>query len=247
MSAAERGPRAGGPAATARRILAARGGRAGVPGAGGVVDLVVADPTVPRPPAIEVDLAGAVPGPVVRLLPGAAALAAGLALGPVPGAVGFAVLVVAVLVVVRPTWPAPAALLLLAGATVWADGDHLVPEPGGGVLRGGVVRIAALVLTLHLVTRLTALGAHVAWTGVVEVPVLARVVRSVLGLQLVVQALLLGAVWVRTGLAASVAGSAVLTDGLRVVGVLAGLGALALVLPRAWLVRRAPRAGGDRG
>lgn len=205
----------------------------------------------PPVPGVEVSLTDPVPGAAVRLLPGLLVLACGALLGPVPGIVWFAVVCVAVIVVWRPAWPAPAAFLLLVGAVVWAGGDLLSPDRGSavggaaGAAVGGpvgspgpeVLRAAALVLGVHLVVRLTALACDVAWGALVEAPVLLRVARSVLGLQITVQVMLLSTVWLRSNLGQATSGSTAAAV-LRLVAVTAAVAAVLIVLPRGWLVRR---------
>lgn len=185
------------------------------------------EPAVPAPPSVQVVLAGAVPAALVRLLPGALVLgcAALVASGPLSWVLA---LVAAVLVTWRPDWPVVPGFLLLVGIWVYARGDLL-----GTVAAhtGGLLRLAALVLAVHLLTRVATLARHVPWRGLVEVPVLLRLLRSMAVVQVVVQALLLAAVWLRANLGLSAVGQ----EWLRFVAVAATVLVAVLVVPRSWV------------
>ena len=190
-------------------------------------------PGVPPAPTVRVLLPVAVPGVLVRLTPAMLVLlCAGTAGAPRWGWVLSAVAAVAV--AVRPSWPVVPALMLLVGLWVFVEGDLL------GVVTaqdGGLLRMAVLVAAVHLLARTAALAQHVTWWSVVDAAVLRRLLRSVLGVQLVVQTLLLAVVWLRGNLGVSDAGQEL----VRVVAVAAAVGVLLVVVPRAWLVRRGRR------
>ena len=185
-------------------------------------------------PRLRLELVAAVPGAVVRLAPAplvlwCAALVGGQPFAWLTAAVG------AVAVVWRPDLPTASVAAVLTALWVFGGGDQLSERAGND----GLLRMAGLVLALHLLLRVTGLAAHVAWRGSVEGAVLARLARSVLGAQLVAQGLLLAVVWLRSGIGGQVAGQ----EWLRVAAVLAAVGATFLVVPRGWLVRR-PRPPG---
>lgn len=189
--------------------------------------------TVPPAPTVEMALASPVPGALVRLVPAVLVLVCA-ALTDVPY-LWILLVPLAVAVAVRPASPAPAAAVAVIGIGVLAGGDLLAAD--GGSATAGLARMSGLVLGVHLVVRGAALASHVAWRGVVEGPVLARVARSVLGAQLVAQGLVLAVVWLRAGLGGVVAGA----TWLRLVAVLAVLVVALLVVPRSWLERRPVR------
>jgi hypothetical protein len=184
-------------------------------------------------PRVSVSIDRPVPGHLVRLAPGLLVLvcAAVMAAGRVGAVVGV---VLAALVIWRPAWPIPAVTSLLVGLWVFAQGDLLTGQTRNG--RDGLLTVAVLVLVLHLLLRTTSLAARVSWRGVVETLVLSRVLRSVLGAQLVAQALVLVVVWLRAGLGGAVAGQ----GWLRAVAVVAAVAVAVLVVPRDWLVRVRP-------
>ncbi len=198
-------------------------------------------PTPPRPPGIELPLGRAVSGVVVRAFPAVFAVACGVVLD-----AGPAVLVLLTLggvaLVIWPQRPVVAPLLLLVGLVVFAGPDLLGTGTGGArgaAATGGWVRLGVLVLCTHLMVRSSALAAHVAWRGLVEVAVLMRSARSVLGIQVVVQGLLLAVVWFRAGEAGGIAGQ----PWLRVVAVVAVVVVTLVAVPRSWLRRH----GGPEG
>lgn len=186
---------------------------------------------VPPAPRVELALARAVPGALVRLLPGLLVVAGGALVG-AGSTVWTVTAVFAVVVTWRPVWPVSALFTLALGVWVLGGDDLLLLDPRTGTVPG-IWRLAALVLTVHLVARLAALAAHVGWRSTVEVPVLGRLARSVLTVQVVAQSLVLLVAWVRTGL-----GGAGGQEWLRIVAV-AGAALLALLLvPREWMQRR---------
>lgn len=194
----------------------------------------VRDPeAVPPPPAVHLALAGAVPGAVVRLLPSALVLLAVALAAPHP-VLWVGGLVAAALVAWRPAWPTVPVLLLVLGVWLLGGEDRLTPERVAG---GGLLQAAALVAVVHLLVRTAALSTHVTWGGLVEVPVLMRLLRSVAGVQVVVQALVLATVWLRGTLGLSTLGQ----GWVRLVAALAVVLVVLVVLPRPWLVRRPPR------
>lgn len=184
----------------------------------------------PSPPTVRLELAGAVPGAVVRVVPGVLVLVAAALVG--VGAAGWwAAVVAAGLVVARPGWPVAPAFLLLAGVWLYGGRDLLGAV---AVADGGLLRLAALVATLHVLLRGAAVAQHVGWRTFVEVPVVLRALRSVALAQLPVQLLVLGAVWVRANLGGLLGGSEV----VRLVGVAAVVAVVVLVLPRGRQVTR---------
>lgn len=177
---------------------------------------------VPSRPRVEIELDGAVPAVVLRVLPAVLALAcAGLVGG--GSVVRVLALAGAVLLVWRPEWPVAPMIAVLTGLWVLARDDF-----AGGA--GGPWRLAALVLVVHLLLRSAALAGHLSWRSKVERAVLGQVGRSVLGVQLLAQGLLLGAVWLRSGVGTGGAGQ----EGLRIAAVVAVVVVTALVVPRAW-------------
>ncbi|NCT91493.1 hypothetical protein GXB85_11095 [Cellulomonas sp. APG4] len=194
----------------------------------------VRDPeAVPPPPAVRLVLAGAVPGAVVRLLPSALVLLAVALAAPHP-VLWLGGLAAAVLVAWRPAWPTVPVLLLVLGVWLLGGEDRLTPARVAG---GGLLAVAALVAVVHLLVRMAALSTHVTWDGLVEVPVLLRLLRSVAGMQVVVQALVLATVWLRGNLGLSTLGQ----GWVRLVAAVAVVAVVLVVLPRPWLVRRPPR------
>lgn len=194
----------------------------------------VRDPeAVPPPPAVHLALAGAVPGAVVRLAPSVLALLAIALAAPHPVLWG-AGLAGAVLLAWRPRWPTVPVLLLVLGVWLLGGEDRLTPERVAG---GGLLQVAALVVVVHLLVRTAALTTHVPWDGLVEVPVLTRLLRSVAGVQVVVQALVLATVWLRGNLGLSTLGQ----GWVRLIAAVAVVLVVLVVLPRPWLVRRPPR------
>lgn len=188
---------------------------------------------VPPPPVVRLALSGAVAGTVVRLLPSVLVLVCvGLTANQVPlWVVGAGA---SVLVAWRPHWPTVPVLIGLLGVWMIAGPDRLGLTLATG---GGLARFSALVLAVHLLVRTAVLTRHVRWDGLVEVPVLGRMVRSVLAVQVLVQLLVLATVWLRANLGLSALGQ----GWLRVVAVAAVVAVVLLVVPRAWLRRRPPR------
>lgn len=192
---------------------------------------------VSPPPRIVLPLAGAVAGAVVRLLPAVFATACGALLDAGPTILVLMVLG-GVALTIWPQRPIAAPLLLLVGLVVFAGPDLLgtgTVGAGGAAASGGWLRLGVLVLCAHLMVRSAALAAHVAWRGLVEVAVLKRAAWSVLGIQVVVQGLLLAVVWFRAGVG-GIGGQ----GWLRLLAVLAVVVVTAVLVPRAWL-RRADR------
>ena len=186
-------------------------------------------PPVAAPPRVELGLVAPVPGVVVRVLPALLVVACAALVG-WDSAVVWALAAAATgLVTWRPALPVPALVAGVVGLLVYGGGDLTA-----GADDAGLPRMAALVLCLHLLLRVSGLAAHVAWRGVVEASVLARLARSVLGAQLVAQALLLAVVSLRTA-------GGVGHEWLRAIAVGAAVLVAVLVVPRAWLVRR-PKA-----
>ena len=196
-------------------------------------------PAVPPPPRIELDLHGAVPGPVIRALPPLLVFVCGGLAGGGP-LVWLLAVVAAVLVAWRPVWPAAPVFALYAGICVYVGPDLLGAGLNGMAAAGGLVRVAGLVMCVHLLLRLTALSVHVGWRTLVEVPVIVRVARSVLGIQVIAQSLVLAVVWLRSGVGGTVAGQ----EWLRLLAVVSVVVGLFVIVPRTWLVRRDPARGG---
>ncbi len=189
-----------------------------------------ADP-VPPVPRVVPSLRGALPGAVVRLVPGAVVLV----LATLAGASDGWWLLAGAGAVALTGWPRPeAAAVVVAVMTVWllAQGDLLLADPATRVV-AGVWRLSTLVLLVHLLLVATSLAAHVAWRALVEVAVLARAARSVLAAQAVAQSAVLLVAWVRAGIEGS-------QGGLRLLAVVAAVAAVVVALPREWRVR-APR------
>ena len=187
------------------------------------------DGPAPLGPRLRLELVDAVPGAVVRIAPALLVLWCAVLVGGAPFA-WLTAAVGAVAVVWRPDLPTASVAAVLVALWVFGGGDQLSERAGSA----GLLRMAGLVLALHLLLRVTGLAAHVAWRGFVEGAVLARLARSLLGAQLVAQGLLLAVVWLRSGIGGPVAGQ----EWLRVVAVVAAVVATVLVVPRSWLVRR---------
>jgi hypothetical protein len=180
-------------------------------------------------PRVELELAPTVPGAAVRLLPGALMVGCAALLAPPTG--GWAlVLAAACAVTWRPRWPGVALFTLVTGFLVLSGPDLLAP--GGGSGAPGGVRLALLVLGLHLVHRTGALAGRLSWTGRVEVAVLATAARSAAAVQLAAQAMLLLAARLRVGF-----GEQPGTGWLRTAAVCAVVAVALLVLPREWRTR----------
>jgi hypothetical protein len=187
---------------------------------------------VPPTPRIRVEMAGAVPGALVRLAPGVLLLVVAL----IAGCAGAGWVLAGVAAVGVTCWPGSAVaagFTALTGVWVIAGGDLLAADPVTGAVPG-VWRMAGLMLTVHLMLVAAAFAAHCSWRSVVERAVLLRVLRGVLGTQAGVQSLLLLVAWLRAWQPAG-------QEWLRPVAVLAVVGVAALALPREWLVRRARR------
>lgn len=175
-------------------------------------------------PALVLDLGAALPGWVVRLAaPLLVVLCATLTDG---GPVVWTVAgTVAAVVAVRPALPTAALVPVLAGTWLLGRADLLDGDPGRAL------RLAALVLVVHLAVRLGTFAAHVTWAARVEAAVLRRLVAGALRVQVAVQVLLLATFTVRAatdGVTASV---------LRVVTVPLAVLLVLAVLPRAWVRR----------
>ncbi|MDO8122041.1 hypothetical protein Q6346_12040 [Isoptericola sp. b490] len=163
-----------------------------------------------------VDLPGAVPGWVVRLLPAVAVLVCGAALPADP----FAWVVLPLIALVAALRPGGTVPVLLAGILAAA------------LLFGGPVGypvLAGLVLGVHVVAAGCAFTRHVAWGAVVDPAALRRVLVAQVPTQLVAQAFAL----VAAGLAGvtPAAGGGPLSLALRAVA-LGSLGWLVLAIPR---------------
>ncbi|WP_199424812.1 hypothetical protein [Actinotalea solisilvae] len=185
---------------------------------------------VPSPPRVELRLAGAVPGSVVRIAAALAVVAVVGLSGP-PPQLGVVLAAAAALVLRWPTWPVAPAVLLVTLFVVLAGPDLLAVDASGDA--SGLVRASALVLAVHLMLRLGALAGRIAWRGRVDRAVLGTVGRSVLGVQVVVQGALLAVVWLRSGFGTTPG----VQEALRLVAVLAVAAVAVLVVPRAWLAR----------
>lgn len=180
---------------------------------------------VPPRPRVEIELEGAVPAAVLRLLPAVLVVVCAVV---VDGGSVVRVLALAAagLLVWRPEWPVAPMMALLTG--LWVLGrDDFADGPDGPW------RLAALVLVVHLLLRSAALAGHLAWRSRIERAVLGAVARSVVGVQLLAQGLLLATGWLRPSAGAG-AGTGGGQEGLRVVAVVAVVVVTALVVPRAW-------------
>lgn len=192
--------------------------------------------TGPPPPTVVLGLHGAVPGALVRL--GAALLLAGTLLlvdgSPLTITIAAAG---AVAVAWRPHWPVAQLATLVVAVVVLAGPDLL----GAGLLTqaggSGLLRVCGLVLGIHLMLRVAAMAARTTWRSVVEGSVVTGMLRSVLATQVLVQAVLLAVVWLRTGLGGVVAGQ----EWLRLLAVAAVVGVVVLVVPRGWVRSRSDR------
>ena len=194
---------------------------------------------VPPLPRVELELVRPVTGWVVRLLPAVLVAACAVLLDRGPVVWGLAALA-AGLLTWRPVLPVAPFTAVVVGALVYGAGDQVtgVAVPGAAAAgNDGLLRLSGLVLCLHLLLRASGLAAHVSWRSAVEGPVLARLARSLLGAQLVAQALLLGLA------SLSPAGPDAGREWLRVVAVVAVVLVVVLVVPRAWVTRR-PRPRG---
>lgn len=184
---------------------------------------------VPPVPRIGVELPGAVPGAVVRLVPGVLVLVVALLAGCRGGGWTLAA-IAAVGVVGWPARPVAASFTGLAAIWVLAGGDLLAVERVSGSVPG-VWRMAGLMLAVHVLLVGAALAGHVAWRSFVERAVVLRVLRGVVATQAVVQSLLVLVAWLRAWQPAGL-------EWLRLVAVLGVAAAAALALPREWLLRR---------
>lgn len=180
-----------------------------------------------NPPRVELALGRTLPGAVVRLLPVVPVLVCAAALG-ATARVYAAAAVAGVLAGWRPRWPVAAGLVLVIGVVVLATGDVLVVDPADGAV-DGVWRAGWLVLGTHLLLVAAALAGHVSWTGSVEARVVGRALAGAAPAQAMGQSLLLLVAWLR-------AGQPVTHEWLRLLAVLAVVGA-AVLLPRAWWLR----------
>lgn len=185
------------------------------------------------PPPVRLALAGAVPGALVRVVPGLLVLVLTALVGGGPPAWWVAALAAGV-AVARPDWPAPSLFLLLVGTWVLLGPDLTAPVEAAS---GGTARLVALVACAHLALRAASLAQHVSWRTLVEVPVLCRALRSVLAVQLVVQSLLLGTVWLRANLGRLTT----LGDWARLLAVGAVVALVVAAVPRHWYVAGSPR------
>lgn len=188
-----------------------------------------ASTAVPPVPRVRAELARAVPGALLRLAPGVVVLiAAGLA--HITG-FGWVLMVAAAVGVVG--WPrTPVAAIATGILGLWVIGapDMLLVDPASGAVPG-VWRVSALMLAVYLLLVGTALAAHVSWRSVVEVGVLWRVARTMVGTQAIAQSLLLLVAWLRAWQPGG-------QEWLRLFAVLGAVGVAALLVPREWLVRR---------
>lgn len=217
------------PTATALRLWAWRNrvrelfGRAPLPPPTGA--------SVPPWPRVTISLAGAVPGIVLRVLPGVVVVVLAL----LAGCVGYGWWVVGAAVVGVTVWPSgPAAGLYVGMVGIWvlARGDLLVVDAARTV--PGVWRMSGLMLAVHVLLVGAALAGHVAWRSLVERGVLLRVAAGVVGAQAVAQSLLLLVAWLRAWQPGG-------HEWLRGVAVVAVVGVAALAIPREWVARRARR------
>lgn len=191
---------------------------------------------VPPHPRLDLMLNRTAPGALVRLLPAAGMVVIAMAVGTV-GLLGWVLVAVAGAAITwRPRWPIAPSFALLTGLWVFAGGDLLTVSATGAV--EGVWRVSVLVLAVHGLLAVAAFTCHVAWRSLVEVAVLGRVARSVLGAQAIAQTLVLLSAWLRAGL-----GGQSTQDWLRLLAVAAVVGVVLLAMPRHWLVRRARSSG----
>ncbi len=188
---------------------------------------------VPPHPRLELLLARAVPGAVVRLLPGALAVGCGLLLVRISPVGWVLVGLAALALVLRPHWPIAAGFAFLVALWVYIGGDLLAVQPTTGSVPE-LWRASALVAALHAVFSASMLAAHVSWRSLVEGAVLARAVRAMVGPQAIVQTLLLFSGWLRAGV-----GGATPQDWLRLFGVAAMVGIVLLGLTGILARRRA--------
>lgn len=187
-------------------------------------------------PRIEPSLGRVVPGALVRLAPAGLVVAVAALAGcrdgwwVLPGLAALATV----------GWPRHHVLVgvYVGIAATWliADGDALLADPRTGAV-SGVWRVAALVLTVHLLLVAATLAAHVTWRSLVEVAVLARALRSALVAQAVAQSAVLLVAWVRAGVTGQL-------DLLRGLAVVAAVLIALVAVPRQWLLRR-PRPPRD--
>ena len=190
---------------------------------------------VPAVPRVRVELSGAVPGAILRLVPGVVVVVVALLAGCSGG--GWVLAGAAALgVVFWPSRPVAASFTGLAAIWVLAGGDLLALDPVSGSVPG-VWRMGGLMVSVHLLLVSSALAGHVAWRSFVERAVLLRLLRGVLATQAAALSLLVLVAWLR-------AWQPVGMEWLRLVAVLGVAVAVALALPREWLVRRAGRGDG---
>ena len=189
-------------------------------------------------PGVVVDLDRTLSGTTVRMLPGLLTLLAGMLAG--SGPLWWSLTAVAVIAVVaRPDWPMAQGFLVLCAFALLQGPDLLAPAAVGGIDGAAAGRLAALVLCLHLLLRTAALAGHTPWDGQVELGVLGRAARSVIGTQAVVQVLLGFVAWLRAWVLPGLAGTSGLEaqEWLRLLALGAVVVAGALLVPRSWLRR----------
>ena len=189
-------------------------------------------------PGVVVEIDRTLSGPAVRMAPALFVLLAGALAG--TGGLWWAIVAVGVIAVVaRPDWPVAPGFLVLCGFALLQERDLLAPAATGGMSGETVGRLAALVLVLHLLLRTAALAGHTPWDGQVELGVLGRAARSVIGTQAVVQVLLVFVAWMRASVLPGLAGSSGLAgqEWLRLLALGAVVVAGALLIPRSWLRR----------
>lgn len=189
-------------------------------------------------PGVVVEIDRTLSGAAVRLAPAVFVLLAGVLAA--SGTLWWAIVVAGLIAVVaRPDWPVAQGFLVLCGFAMLQEGDLIAPAATGGMDGASVGRLAALVLVLHLLLRSAALAGHTPWDGQVELGVLGRAARSVIGTQAVVQVLLVFVAWMRASVLPGLAGSSGLEgqEWLRLLALGAVVVAGALLIPRSWLRR----------
>lgn len=171
----------------------------------------------PTPGRLVVELPGALPGWVVRLMPPLLVLAVGATVAS-ESLAWVVVAALAALAAWRPSGLVPVGLTAVLAVRLLPLGDP------------GLVLLAGLVLGVHLVAASAGLARHVAWGALVDPVALRRLAADLVPVQVVSQALVLVAALLVRG--ADVPAGSLASLVLRAVAVVALVGVLHAVSPR---------------